>query len=176
VGRRQLLLGRSLQEPLVSYSPEYFLPAYNPSRPNRCCDSSPPLGKHFTVRCDACGKRYTYKPKDVRRLELELPESFKPYPLFREDAEDEALVSNRVTSQEVRQEDRPKEEAPQKEHSKGNRDNRNRPKSNHLKTNRPKANRRKREKSELKAHDSLRTRRASFSALTCDLLYAVLCH
>jgi hypothetical protein len=78
-----------------------------------------PLGKHFTVRCDAYGKRYTYKPKDVRRLELELPESFKPHPLFREDAEDEALDSNRVTSQEVRQEDRPKEEAPQKEQLQG---------------------------------------------------------
>ena len=33
-----------------------------------------------------------------------------------------------------------------------------------------------REQSELKAHDSLPTRRASFSALTCDLRHAVLRH
>ena len=60
-----------------------------------------------------------YRPKDVRRVEQELPGSFKPHPFFREDAEDEALDSNRVTSQEVRQEDRPKEEPPQKEQLQG---------------------------------------------------------
>jgi len=79
----------------------------------------PPLGKHFTVRCDECRKTYTYRPKDVRRVELELPESFKPHPLFREDAEDEVLDSNRGTAQEVRQEERPKEEPPQKEQLQG---------------------------------------------------------
>jgi hypothetical protein len=47
----------------------------------------PPLGKHFTVLCDECRKAYTYEPKDVRKVELELPESFEPHPLFREDAE-----------------------------------------------------------------------------------------
>ena len=47
----------------------------------------PPLGKHFTVWCDQCRKTYTYKPKDVQKAVLELPESFKPFPLFREDAE-----------------------------------------------------------------------------------------
>jgi len=77
----------------------------------------PPLGKHFTVRCDECRKTYTYKPKDVRKVELELAESFKPHPLFREDAED--VDSNRGTSQEVRQEGRPKEEPPQKEQLQG---------------------------------------------------------
>ena len=52
----------------------------------------PRLGKHFTVRCDDCRKVYTYKPKDVRRAELELPETFKPHPLFREEPfQDEAL-------------------------------------------------------------------------------------
>ena len=79
----------------------------------------PPLGKHFTVRCDECRKTYTYRPKDVRRVELELPESFKPHPLFREDAEDEVLDSNRGTAQEVRQEERPNEEPPQKEQLQG---------------------------------------------------------
>ena len=46
-----------------------------------------PLSKAFTVQCDDCRKTYTYEPKDVQRVELELPQSFKPHPLFREDAE-----------------------------------------------------------------------------------------
>lgn len=40
-GRRQLLLGGSLQEPLVSYPPESFLPASNSPRRDRCCGYSP---------------------------------------------------------------------------------------------------------------------------------------
>ena len=79
----------------------------------------PRLGKHFTVRCDECRKTYIYKPKDVLRVELELPESFKPHPLFREDAGDEAPGSSRVTAREVRQEERPKEERPQKKQLEG---------------------------------------------------------
>jgi len=75
----------------------------------------PRLGKHFTVRCDECRKTYTYKPKDVRKVELELAESFKPHPLFREDAEDEAVDSTRSTAQQVRQDEQPKDEPPQKE-------------------------------------------------------------
>jgi hypothetical protein len=60
----------------------------------------PPLGKHFMVRCDECRKTYTYKPKDVRRVELELPESFKAHPLFQEDlALDD---SSRRTAEEPR--------------------------------------------------------------------------
>ena len=42
----------------------------------------PPLREHFTVLCDECRKPYTYEPRDVRKVELELPESFKPHPLF----------------------------------------------------------------------------------------------
>ena len=42
----------------------------------------PPLVKPFTVRCDECRKTYMYKPKEVRRVELGLPERFKPHPLF----------------------------------------------------------------------------------------------
>jgi hypothetical protein len=47
----------------------------------------PPLSKPFTVQCDECRKTYTYEPEDVRKVELEPPDSFKPHPLFREDAE-----------------------------------------------------------------------------------------
>jgi hypothetical protein len=52
--------------------------------------------------CDECRSMYIYKPKDMRRVKLELPESFKPHPFCREDAEDEALDSNRSTAQEER--------------------------------------------------------------------------
>lgn len=34
------------------------------------------------VLCDECGKEYPYEPDEVLRLELELPGSFKPHPLF----------------------------------------------------------------------------------------------
>ena len=57
----------------------------------------PPLGKHFTVRCDDCRKTYTYKPRDVRRVELDLPESFKPHPLF---LEEPALNDSKRSNQE----------------------------------------------------------------------------
>ena len=71
----------------------------------------PPLGKHFTVRCDECRRTYTYEPKDVRRVELELPESFKPHPLFQEDlALDD---SSRSTAQEPGQSEPPQEVRPQ---------------------------------------------------------------
>ncbi|PYT30112.1 MAG: hypothetical protein DMG57_09235 [Acidobacteria bacterium] len=45
----------------------------------------PALEGPFVVRCDECGKEYHYKPSDVRRYEQDLPESFTPHPLFRED-------------------------------------------------------------------------------------------
>ena len=47
--------------------------------------SLPALERPFAVRCDECGKEYLYKTSDVRRFEQELPESFTPHPLFRED-------------------------------------------------------------------------------------------
>jgi hypothetical protein len=47
----------------------------------------PPVKERFRVRCDDCGKEYLYKPADVRRYERELPHSFVPHPLFREDGE-----------------------------------------------------------------------------------------
>ena len=89
--------------------------------------SLPPLPKHFTVRCDECRKTYTYKPKDLLRSELELPESFRPHPLFQEEPfKPEALDhSTPSTEQGPRQEEPPQEvrsqegplrsEAPQEE-------------------------------------------------------------
>jgi hypothetical protein len=39
----------------------------------------------FNVRCDKCGKEYSYKSSDVLKFELDpAPESFSPHPLFRE--------------------------------------------------------------------------------------------
>ncbi len=43
----------------------------------------PALNGPFRVRCDGCGKQYEYKPTELLRFELELPESFVPHPLFR---------------------------------------------------------------------------------------------
>jgi hypothetical protein len=45
--------------------------------------SRPPINQPFRVRCDMCGKEYSYKPSDILRIEKELPESFTPHPLFR---------------------------------------------------------------------------------------------
>lgn len=68
----------------------------------------PPLGKHFTVQCDECRKTYPYRPEDVRRVELELPESFKPHPIFQDELtlDDE----NRSTEREPFQEKQSQEE------------------------------------------------------------------
>ena len=43
----------------------------------------PAINRPFTVRCDACGMEYEYELGEVLRLEMELPASFKPHPLFR---------------------------------------------------------------------------------------------
>jgi len=43
----------------------------------------PSLDGPFKVRCDDCGKTYSYKPSDVRRYEQEIAGSFTPHPLFR---------------------------------------------------------------------------------------------
>lgn len=45
--------------------------------------SPPPVSDgRFDVRCDECGEQYSYKPKELVRVELDLPESFTPHPLF----------------------------------------------------------------------------------------------
>ena len=42
-----------------------------------------PVAARFTVRCDECGKEYSYKPSEVLRCKLNAtPESFTPHPLF----------------------------------------------------------------------------------------------
>ncbi len=44
--------------------------------------SPPAITGPFVARCDECGKEYSYVPEEVMRLELALPESFTPHPLF----------------------------------------------------------------------------------------------
>lgn len=44
--------------------------------------SVPMLTEQFRVRCDRCGEEYSYKPKEVMRAEMEVPEKFVPHPLF----------------------------------------------------------------------------------------------
>jgi hypothetical protein len=44
----------------------------------------PSLEGRFRVRCDDCRKEYFYKPSEVLKSELELPDSFTPHPLFRD--------------------------------------------------------------------------------------------
>ena len=44
---------------------------------------SPVLNCQFRVRCDKCGKEYSYKSSEVLKFELDdPPESFTPHPLF----------------------------------------------------------------------------------------------
>jgi hypothetical protein len=46
---------------------------------------SPVVNCHFKVRCDQCGKEYSYKSSEVLKFELDdPPESFTPHPLFRD--------------------------------------------------------------------------------------------
>ena len=45
----------------------------------------PAIDQSFKVTCDSCGKEYVYKLSEVRRYEQELPESFTPHPLFRDE-------------------------------------------------------------------------------------------
>jgi hypothetical protein len=41
--------------------------------------SRPAVDCRFRVRCDECGKEYSYKPSEVLRVEQEPPESFTPH-------------------------------------------------------------------------------------------------
>ena len=43
---------------------------------------APALPGAITVNCDDCGHQNTYKPSELMRLQLELPESFQPHPEF----------------------------------------------------------------------------------------------
>ena len=62
------------------------------------------LERAFAVRCNECGKECLYKITDVRRFEQELPKSFTPHPLFREDSGLDLPVEGGVlrTSKETR--------------------------------------------------------------------------
>ena len=42
----------------------------------------PDLNGDLTVRCDDCGQEYSYHPKELVRIELEVPAHFTPHPLF----------------------------------------------------------------------------------------------
>jgi hypothetical protein len=43
---------------------------------------APALGGAFVATCDECGEERSYEPEEVLRVELTLPESFAPHPLF----------------------------------------------------------------------------------------------
>ena len=42
----------------------------------------PMLTEDIRVRCDACGAEYSYKPKEVLRAEIAVPEHFDVHPSF----------------------------------------------------------------------------------------------
>lgn len=43
----------------------------------------PMLTETVKVRCDTCGEEYSYKPKEVLRAEMEVPETFVVHPMFK---------------------------------------------------------------------------------------------
>jgi hypothetical protein len=43
----------------------------------------PMLTEQVQVRCHGCGEEYLYKPSEVLRNEIEIPERFNPHPLFK---------------------------------------------------------------------------------------------
>ena len=43
----------------------------------------PAITGFFVAVCDECGKEFSYRADEVVRVELALPESFAPHPLFR---------------------------------------------------------------------------------------------
>jgi hypothetical protein len=99
---RQLFLGGSLQESLVSH-PESLSLNYRQRIPLAETDSvtACPIGNiTFNVRCDMCGKEYSYRASDVLEFEMEPPESFSPHPLFAEGGTDSPAVVEHRTSQE----------------------------------------------------------------------------
>src|ERR1700739_557424 len=63
--------------------------------------SVPPLNGPFSVQCNVCGAVYSYEPSEVLRVEQELPDSFKPHPLFRGEGVDPG-VADLQTVQDTR--------------------------------------------------------------------------
>jgi hypothetical protein len=62
-----------------------FHPPHIPLGETDAVRPRPAIDRRFTVQCDDCRKEYVYKPSEVLRHERELPASFIPHPLFRED-------------------------------------------------------------------------------------------
>jgi len=54
--------------------------------------SVPHLNGPFSVKCDVCGAMYSYEPSEVLRVEQDLPDSFKPHPLFRGEGVDPGVA------------------------------------------------------------------------------------
>ena len=54
--------------------------------------SVPPLNGPFSVKCDVCGATYSYEPSEVMRVEHDLPDAFKPHPLFRSEGVDPGVA------------------------------------------------------------------------------------
>ena len=44
--------------------------------------SLPRLPDQVKVRCDSCGKEYSYTRNEMLRAEVDIPDSFTPHPLF----------------------------------------------------------------------------------------------
>ncbi len=42
----------------------------------------PNLKDRLWVRCDECGREYSYGPEEILRAQLDPPESFQPHPMF----------------------------------------------------------------------------------------------
>jgi hypothetical protein len=42
----------------------------------------PTLAEGFPVCCDECGQEYSYRLKELVRIELDLPDGFTPHPFF----------------------------------------------------------------------------------------------
>lgn len=43
----------------------------------------PMLPETIKVRCNSCGKEYSYEQEEVMRDEVQIPEAFVPHPLFK---------------------------------------------------------------------------------------------
>jgi hypothetical protein len=54
--------------------------------------SVPNLNSPFSVKCNVCGAVYSYEPSEVLRVEQDLPDSFKPHPLFRGEGVDPGVA------------------------------------------------------------------------------------
>jgi hypothetical protein len=48
--------------------------------------SQPMLPERIKVRCDSCGKAYSYKRSEILRAEVQVPDAFVPHPLFKKPA------------------------------------------------------------------------------------------